>query len=317
MKISIVVPIYNVEKYLKKCIESIINQTYKNIEILLVNDGSPDQCDKICSEYEKKDKRIRTINKKNGGLSDARNKGIEQATGDYILLIDSDDTVELSMCEDLNKILEKTNADLIAFKYSYAYDNGEYKKTVDTEKYYEYDNKEAYTKLIYGENFAITAWSRIYKSSILKENNFPVGVLSEDFATAHKFFMDSKKIVFYDKTLYNYYIRNNSIMGNIKKNHAIDIYNITNEVFKFQKQNFKEHIKKINSLHYNNLLKVYYFLMQYPSDKQTKKILSDCDKQLKKLKYSEVENKTKIALFLYKNNKKLFMLVMKKTLKLR
>ena len=91
MKISIIVPIYNVEKYIRKCIESIINQTYRNIEIILVDDGSPDNCGKICDEYAKKDSRVKVIHKKNGGLSDARNKGTEVATGEYIMYVDSDD----------------------------------------------------------------------------------------------------------------------------------------------------------------------------------------------------------------------------------
>lgn len=316
MKISIVVPIYKVELYIKKCIETLIGQTYKNIEIILVDDGSPDNCGKICDEYSKKDKRITVIHKKNGGLSDARNAGIKIATGEYIMLVDSDDYIELNSCEELEKIINKTKADIIAFKKTNKFEDGVEQRTEDTEKYKEYTNKEAYIELIYGRNFEITAWSRIYKKDILKNIPFPVGVLSEDFAIAHKLFMASNKIVFYDKTLYNYLIRNNSIMGNISRNHAIDLYNITNEVYKFQKNNFKEHILKIKTVHYNNLMKISYFLKN-EKDKETNKILKECNKVLRNVKYREVEFKTKIALFLFKHNKKLFMKVMAKTIRLR
>lgn len=317
MKISIVVPIYKVELYIKKCIENLIRQTYKNIEIILVDDGSPDNCGKICDEYAKKDTRITVIHKTNGGLSDARNAGIHIATGEYVMLVDSDDFIELNSCEELVKIINKTQADIIAFKKANIFEDGKEQRTEDTEKYKEYTNSEAYVELIYGRNFEITAWSRIYKKNILKKIPFPVGVLSEDFAIAHKLFMSSNKIVFYDKTLYNYFIRNNSIMGNISRNHAIDLYNITNEVFKFQKKNFKEHILKIKTVHYNNLMKISYFLKNMKQDRETKKILKECEKKLREVKYGEVELKTKIALFLFKHNKKLFMNIMKKTIKLR
>ena len=110
--ISIIVPIYNVEKYLKKCIDSIINQTYKNLEIILVDDGSPDNCGKICDEYAKKDNRIKVIHKENGGVSSARNVGVENATGEYIGFVDSDDYIEKDMYEVLINNLKKENADI-------------------------------------------------------------------------------------------------------------------------------------------------------------------------------------------------------------
>ena len=111
-KISIIVPIYNVEKYLRKCIDSILNQSYDNLQIILVDDGSPDNCPKICDEYLNKDNRIQVIHKSNGGLSSARNAGIKVANGKYIAFIDSDDYIELNMIEKLVNAIEKSNADL-------------------------------------------------------------------------------------------------------------------------------------------------------------------------------------------------------------
>ena len=97
-KISIIIPVYKVEKYLDKCVESVVNQTYKNLEIILVDDGSPDNCPKMCDEWAEKDKRIKVIHKENGGLSDARNFGIEKATGDYLMFLDSDDYLDVTTC---------------------------------------------------------------------------------------------------------------------------------------------------------------------------------------------------------------------------
>lgn len=109
--ISVIVPVYKVEKYIKKCIESIINQTYENLEIILVDDGSPDNCGKICDEYAKKDKRIKVIHKENGGVSSARNLGLEKSNGQYITFIDSDDWIEEEYCEILLTTLKEQNAD--------------------------------------------------------------------------------------------------------------------------------------------------------------------------------------------------------------
>lgn len=106
-KISIIVPVYKVEQYLERCVKSLINQTYKNIEIILVDDGSPDQCPKMCDDYASEDSRIKVIHKKNGGLSDARNAGLDAATGEFIAFVDSDDWVEIDFIETLCKMQKK------------------------------------------------------------------------------------------------------------------------------------------------------------------------------------------------------------------
>ena len=112
-KISIIIPVYNVEKYIRKCVDSILSQTYKNLEIILVDDGSLDNCGKICDQYAKIDNRVVVIHKQNGGLSSARNIGIEKATGEYLMFVDSDDSLEKIACESLINITNKTNADIV------------------------------------------------------------------------------------------------------------------------------------------------------------------------------------------------------------
>ena len=122
-KISIIVPIYKVEKYLNRCVDSIINQSWQNLEIILVNDGSPDNSGIICDEYTKKDHRVRVIHKTNGGISDARNAGIEIATGDYIGFVDSDDFIHSEMFRDLYERMRKHNADIVQCSYRIAVDD--------------------------------------------------------------------------------------------------------------------------------------------------------------------------------------------------
>ena len=125
--ISIIVPVYNVEEYLDKCVESIVNQTYKNIEVILVDDGSPDNCPKMCDDWAKKDKRIKVIHKKNGGLSDARNKGIDESKGEYLSFVDSDDYITDNYVELLYNIISKEHADISMAKQYVVYP----KKTIN------------------------------------------------------------------------------------------------------------------------------------------------------------------------------------------
>ena len=123
-EISIIVPIYNAEKFLPEAIESLINQTFKDIEIILVNDGSPDGSQKICEKYAEKDERIIVVNKENGGLADARNAGMKVATGKYIMFLDADDMFEPDSCENMYKVIEKNNADYVIGNYQNCYEDG-------------------------------------------------------------------------------------------------------------------------------------------------------------------------------------------------
>ena len=133
-KVSVIIPVYNVEKYLKECIQSVLRQTYKNLEIILVDDGSKDNSGNICDEYAKRDERIKVIHKKNGGLSDARNAGIDICTGEYIAFLDSDDFIEEDMYEFLVKNLEKAKADISICQVYYVYKNA--KQTTHTPNVY-------------------------------------------------------------------------------------------------------------------------------------------------------------------------------------
>lgn len=173
--ISVIIPIYNVEKYLKKCIDSIINQTYKNLEIILVDDGSPDNCGKICDEYAKKDQRIRVIHKKNGGLSDARNAGIDIAKGKYIAFVDSDDYVEKEYIEIMYKELKKNNVKIVQCGINKISDNEE---IIDNYGYLKDElinsqriMEEKYTKYPISN---VVAWNKLYDIDLFKNIRYPV-----------------------------------------------------------------------------------------------------------------------------------------------
>lgn len=177
LKISVIVPVYNVEKYLKQCLDSIVNQTYKNLEIIIVNDGTKDNSMKIVEEYLQ-DKRIKVINKENGGLSSARNIGIKEATGDYISFIDSDDYISLNMYEDLVKNIN--GEDIIIFNYSRLDDKTKKivkNKYIKNNKMIILDKKLNY---LYSR-IELVCWNKIYKATFIKEKkiNF-LEIVNED-----------------------------------------------------------------------------------------------------------------------------------------
>lgn len=208
-KVSIVVPIYNVEMYLEKCIESLINQTYDNIEIILVDDGSTDNSHNICKNYAQKDNRIKLIHKENGGLSDARNVGIENATGKYITFVDSDDWLSYDYCEIMVKHMNEENVDIVMAKLVSVY-NDDY-VFVHKSNY----NKNVYTNLEALEKFEdtvnVVAVAKLYKKELFNNLRYKVGKIHEDEFMFHKIFFEAKNVLALDSALYAYRQRENSI----------------------------------------------------------------------------------------------------------
>lgn len=208
--VSIVVPVYNVEKYLKKCIDSILNQTYKNLEIILVDDGSTDNSGKICDDYSSSDERIKVIHKQNGGLSDARNLGIDNSTGKYITFIDSDDYITNNYIEYLVTILEKNNADISICDYKIVHNEfGFIDKSKEIINIYTYE--ECIMKLLYGTHKLISACGKLYKKNLFKLIRYPKNQLFEDINTTYKTYFESKNIVVSNLKMYMYLVRNDSI----------------------------------------------------------------------------------------------------------
>lgn len=215
--ISVVVPVYKVEKYLPECIKSIIAQNYKNLEIILVDDGSPDNCPAICDEFAKKDNRIKVIHKKNGGLSDARNAGINIATGNYICFIDSDDYVEKDYAKKLLDALSSNDADMAVCGYTYVLDNGS--KEVDETPKAGLLTEDKYWPKVYNDMFTtfVVAWNKLYKADIFKTIRYAKGKINEDQIILHDILRQCKKIAVIKDVLYYYRKREDSIMGREKE----------------------------------------------------------------------------------------------------
>lgn len=213
--ISVIVPIYNVENYLSRCVNSIKKQTYKNLEIILVDDGSSDNCPRICDDYALADNRIKVIHKENGGLSDARNAGMEIATGKFISFIDSDDWVEENFIETLYNTLILNEADIAECAVSYV---DESNQVLRTRKAFQdvliCDKMEALQLLICEKGVYQTVWNKLYKREIIGELKFPFGKLNEDEFWTYKVFDRIKKFAAINVPLYNYFQRSSSIMGN-------------------------------------------------------------------------------------------------------
>ena len=209
-KISVIVPVYNVEQYLERCVDSIINQTYKNLEIILVNDGSTDNSGQLCDELAKKDDRIRVIHKKNGGLSDARNVGVDEAKAELIGFIDSDDYIDEDMYELLINNLKAANADLSMCGHYDVYNNVLEAQVVD-KKTWELSPQEAIKMVMEAKILSVTAVNKLYKKSLFSELKFEIGKIAEDAFIMIKLLDKCNKIVATNEKKYYYVHRENSI----------------------------------------------------------------------------------------------------------
>lgn len=220
--ISIIVPVYKVEPYLHQCVDSILKQTYRDIEILLIDDGSPDRCGEICEEYARTDYRIRVFHTQNKGLSAARNLGLREAKGDYIGFVDSDDWIEPDMYEILLRKLEGTNADISACEVYINYKN--LRTTWNNVHDTVYADTDIIRALI-SFSFYNFAWNKLYKKSAWKGVKFPEGHIYEDVATLHKVLLKIHSVSCTSKPLYHYRMRKSGIMNTHSMKSFIDNWN--------------------------------------------------------------------------------------------
>lgn len=214
-KISIIVPVYKVEKEINRCVDSLINQTYSNIEIVLVDDESPDRSPDICDDYAKIESRVIVIHKPNGGLSDARNAGLKKATGEYILYVDSDDYLEVDACEKLLAAIQKSNADfVVGVLREVRKDSVLFQLHSNIEPMIEYSSKDFIMKSIEANEWYAPAVLNLYRRKFLLENDlfYKVGYVYEDMEMLPRLFLSANKIIYLDYPFYNYIIRDDSIM---------------------------------------------------------------------------------------------------------
>ena len=262
MLISVIVPVYKVEEYIYRCVDSILAQSFKDFELILVDDGSPDNCGKICDEYAQKDKRITVIHKENGGLSDARNTGIDWAlknsNSNWITFIDSDDWVHTDYLKNLYNAVKENNVDISVCGYV----NTTCEDDLHTK------NSEINTLLSTPEDFfinnninAVVAWGKLYKKSLWNDIRYPYGKIHEDEFTTHKLLFKCPQIAFVDAVLYYYYTNSNGIMGKKwtpKRLEALDA--IESRMLFFKDNGFEKAYQwNVNTLvmfYYGNYIKI-------------------------------------------------------------
>ena len=221
--VSVIVPVYNVEKYIKRCIESILVQTYTDFELLLIDDGTTDMSSQYCKEYASKDPRIKYVYKNNGGLSDARNTGLDLASGDYICFVDGDDYIESDLLEIAIQQIQNSDSDMCVFGWYIEY-NGQKKVGNYRLSDSRINANDAQKILLSPEGFQSFAWNKIYKAELWEDIRYPIGKYYEDIYTTYKIIDKCERIKLINKPLYIYIQRKGSISNHMSYSKAKDYY---------------------------------------------------------------------------------------------
>lgn len=261
--VSIIIPVYNVEKYLRECIDCVINQTYRDLEIILVDDGSPDNCGAICDEYAEKDSRITVIHKKNGGLSDARNAGSDIAAGDYIYFLDSDDYIRPDAIETLVNTAEEYQSDIVCFTFRPVFDNEELASNSDIKPLI---YNHLMTASVFSGEIALRKMTKelpfypgvpfnFFRAAFYKENNFRfrTGLLYEDLLFTPLALLKAKTVKLINDSIYYYRVRDSSIMTKNPKLKNFYSYRYSLLCFNLEKKKYAPGSNAVKAL--DNLIK--------------------------------------------------------------
>lgn len=267
--VSIIVPVFNVEEYLEKCIQSLINQTLQDIEVILVNDGSTDLSAEICDRYKKLDNRIIVIHKENGGVSSARNEGLKVAKGNYIGFVDSDDYVELDTYEKLVHALIDSKADIsICGRIVENNDTKNY-QVVDQTRDLVFNSEDVIRRILLKQNIYVAPWDKLYKSELFKGREFPIGKIYEDIYLIPEIISNTQKIVCIKEAKYHYMIRSQSITQSKYKKSSFDLINNTELLYKYIVSRYPNLLKEARYYYFENILACYSKYIS--SDSLTKK----------------------------------------------
>lgn len=278
-KISVIIPVYNVEKFLDRCVQSVINQTLQDIEIILVDDESPDNCPQMCDEYAKQDKRIKVVHKKNGGLGFARNSGLEVATGEYVTFLDSDDFVELNTYETLYNEARNNQLDICYFQHCRYLNDGTkvYKKNLVTEVEYVETNEEVQRFLLNmvgahpterkPRDYSMSVCMGIFKLNIVQNCNIRFvserDVASEDLIFHLSLLPHINRIGILPNVFYNYYINPNSITTNYNEQKYLRLIKCLDVVKDFLDKSFEYNI--YSGHYYSQILRIYKVILKFES----------------------------------------------------
>lgn len=232
-RVSIIIPVYNVQEYLDECMQSVLSQTYSKIEVILIDDGSTDSSGRLCDRYVK-DSRVRVIHKKNGGLSDARNTGIDYASGEFLTFVDSDDIVEESFVEKMYNAQINNNADIVISSFRIRENGVEKKAFRRREKYRDelIDRNEAIERMLLFRGYTYSTWAKLYKKELFKGIRFPKGRICEDLATTYRLFLLADRFAFISDDAYIYRFRRGSIQTSIFDDRRKDEFYFANEMKK-------------------------------------------------------------------------------------
>ena len=285
--ISVIIPVYNVEKYLIRCVDSVVNQTYKNLEIILVNDGSTDSSGILCDKLAKNDARIKVIHKENGGLSDARNIGQQESKGVYIIFVDSDDYVHVDMINSLYEQITNENADVSICGVMNVYLNSQNPQCADTELYFTCEKKEFLKEYLIGERIPGSICNKLLKRSVANKLKFPVGKIYEDAFYHYDLISVAEKFVVNTKPYYYYYHRGGSITTKPFKNKDLVYIDIYKKYYELILENYED----LKEEGFFRFAYSYFFIL---------------DKMLIEENYSLFEEYDNIVKFLKRNAVKIF-----------
>lgn len=306
-KISVIIPVYNVKEYIKECVDSVIAQTYSNLEIILIDDGSTDGSDQICDNYLKIDKRVKVYHKVNGGLSDARNCGIRHSTGDYLTFVDSDDIVSQELVSHLYTLLNEYDAQLSICDPIHYFENGSL-IFQNTKKIKNFNSDEALNEMFYQRSFLVSVWGKLYERSLFDKIRFPKGMLFEDIAIQYKVFGKCENIVYSDAKLYGYRHREKSITTKKFDKHDCDILIICDDILEYA-NTIRPKIKSSATVYQTNAyLRVW---SNAPKTENFAEIIKKSEKNIKRNAFkiiwdSRTRAKLKLALILFTCNKSLY-----------
>lgn len=229
--VSIIVPVYKAEKYIERCINSLINQTYHNIEVILVDDGSPDNCPKICDQYNEVDNRIKVVHQKNSGPSIARNNGIDEAKGDYIAFVDSDDYISKDYIKCMIEIAKHLNADIVSCTYTTNNKELELESTPNVVKVF--TPEDAIKAIMEEKNLFTAPWGKLISKQIMNGIYFPPDLMHEDLAVIYRYFDNSNKIVLLSNKMYYYEENPDSITQSKFSEKKLDLFKIMDDIIAF------------------------------------------------------------------------------------
>lgn len=315
--ITVIVPVYKVEPYIRRCIESITSQTYANLEIILVDDGSPDSCGLICDEYAQKDCRVTVIHKQNGGLSDARNAGLKHMRGKYVAFVDSDDYVSPEYIGRLYAALTENDADIAVCAEAFVGENPDgstfpMKRPLrDVDGTVNMTAEDALSCMLRQDIFDASAWAKLYRSALFSDVRFPVGYAYEDIGTTHRLMLKSRRVTYIGEHLYYYLQREGSILhtgGNSKR------FWDGLEMTKSQRERILEVIPALEKDANCRVLSMAFHALMGASRTQDEKLLNHAWKNIVELRTSVIRDKNarpkaRIAAVLSYTGKKQFLII--------